>query len=299
MVGFAAIRLREGWVVTVLPTYRSDMKRFALVLTTLALIATACGGESAEPLVGIRASTDPAMGDDRLLFAVNEIGGERRGSPAEDVTVVASPLEDPSRSITSDAVFTWIIEDSIGLYIADVPFDTPGLWQIDFTISTGEPTEPFLIDIKSEPTTVAIGDPAPLVASPTLADRAIDDLTTDSDPLLSLYELSLDEALTNGRKTVVLFATPAFCRSAACGPLVNQTKEIIPKAPDVNFLHIEVYEGFNEVGFVPGFDSLAPAVTAFGLPTEPWMFVMDEQGIVIARLEGVLADGELERILGL
>ena len=89
------------------------MKRLALVLVSLALIATACGGETAEPLIGIRASTDPAVGDSRLLFGVNEIGGERRGSPDEKVSVVASPLEDPSRSVTSDAVFTWIIEDAI------------------------------------------------------------------------------------------------------------------------------------------------------------------------------------------
>lgn len=275
------------------------MKRLVLVFAAVALFAAACGGEAEQPLVGIRASTDPAVGDSRLLFAVNEIGGARRGSPEEVVTVAASPLDDPSRVLTSDTVFTWIIEDAIGLYIADIPFDTAGVWQIDFTISTGDPTEPFLIDIQEEPTTVAIGEMAPVVASPTLSDRPLGDLTTDTDPLLSLYELSLDEALTNGRKTVVLFATPAFCTSAACGPLVDQTKTIVPKAPDVNFIHIEVYEGFNDDGFAPSVDNLAPSVTAFGLPTEPWMFVMDEQGIVIARLEGVLAEGELEGILGL
>lgn len=275
------------------------MKRLAVTVLSFALIAAACGGESGDSLVGIRASTDPAVGDSRLLFAVNEIGGERRGSPEEVVTVVASPLEDPSRSITSEAVFSWIIEDAVGLYVADVPFDTPGLWQVDFTISTGEPTEPFLIDIQPEPATVAIGEKAPLVKTPTLADRPLADLTTDTDPVLSLYEMSLDEALGNGRKTVVIFATPAFCVSAACGPLLAQMKEFIPKAPEVDFLHVEVYEGFNEPGFVPGRESLAPAVTAFGLPTEPWLFVMDEQGFVIARLEGVLANGELEDLLGL
>jgi hypothetical protein len=81
--------------------------------------------------------------------------------------------------------------------------------------------------------------------------------------------------------------------------LLAQTKELIPRAPDVDFLHIEVYEGFNDPGFVLGRESLAPAVTSFGLPTEPWVFVMDEQGVVTARLEGVLVDGELEGLLGL
>jgi hypothetical protein len=135
------------------------------------------------------------------------------------------------------------------------------------------------------------------VKTPTLADRPIEELTTDADPLPALYESSLDDLLENGQKTVVLFATPAYCVSATCGPLVNQAKEILATTSDVNFIHIEVYEGFTEEGFAPDVDHLVPAVVEFGLPSEPWIFVMDEDGVVIARIEGVLGDGELEAIL--
>jgi hypothetical protein len=213
------------------------------------------------------------------------------------VSLVAHSLEAPDNKIEADAIFTWIIPGSIGLYRAYVPFDRAGLWEIDFTISTGEDTEPFLIDVQVEPQTVAIGEPAPRVKTPTLADRPIEELTTDAEPLPALYESSLDDLLENGQKTVVLFATPAYCVSATCGPLVNQAKEILATTSDVNFIHIEVYEGFNEDGFAPDVDHLVPAVVEFGLPSEPWIFVMDEDGVVIARIEGVLGDGELEAIL--
>ncbi len=63
------------------------------------------------------------------------------------------------------------------------------------------------------------------------------------------------------------------------------------------FLHIEVYGGFNEPGFEPDVAHLVPAVVAFGLPTEPWVFVMDEEGVVIGRFDGVLGDGEIESLL--
>ncbi len=274
------------------------MKRLFLAVAVVAVVAGACSSDT-EPLIGLRVSSDSAVGDSRLLFAVNEVDGTRRGSPDEIVTVVASPLDEPDRSYESVADFTWIVEDSIGIYRATVPFDIAGLWQIDFSISTGEPTEPFLVDIQLSPSSVAIGEPAPLIATRTLADSAIEDLTTDDDPVLSLYESSLDDVLQNGRKTVVLFATPGYCVSATCGPLLNQVKDLMPRAPDVDFVHIEVYEGFNEPGFVPDGDHLAPAVDEFGLLNEPWIFVMDESGIVISRLEGVLVDGELEGILGL
>jgi hypothetical protein len=281
-----------------------SVKRFVALGLAFAFVLVSCASddESAQPqtgdvLIGIRASTDPAVGDDRLLFGVNEINGTRRGSPEEMVTIVAHSLEAPDIKIEADAIFTWIVPGSIGLYRAYVPFDRAGLWEIDFTISTGEPTEPFLIDIQAEPQTVAIGEPAPRVKTPTLADRPIEELTTDANPLPVLYESSLDDLLENGQKTVLLFATPAYCVSATCGPLVNQTKEVLAVTPGVNFIHIEVYEGFTEVGFAPDAEHLVPAVLAFGLPSEPWIFVMDEAGIVIARLDGVLGEGELESIL--
>jgi hypothetical protein len=280
------------------------MKRIVIVGLAFALVLVSCSSDgqseqqpSGDVLIGIRASTDPAVGDERLLFAVNEINGTRRGSPDEMVSIVAHSLEAPDNKIEADAIFTWIVPGSIGLYRALVPFDRAGLWEIDFAISTGEATEPFLIDIQAEPQTVAIGELAPRVKTQTLADRPIEELTTDGDPLPALYESSLDELLENGQKTVALFATPAFCVSATCGPLVNQAKQILDTSPGVNFIHIEVYGGFTEPGFAPDVDHLVPAVVAFGLPSEPWIFVMDEDGVVIARFEGVLGEGELEVIL--
>jgi hypothetical protein len=275
------------------------MRRLLLILAVLGLLVSACSSTpEADPLIGIRASTDPAVGDDRLLFAVHELDGTRRGGPDEVVTLVASPLDNPSAELRAEATYAWIIPDAIGLYLASVPFDRPGTWQIDFSISTGEATEPFLVDIKPEPTTVGLGEKAPLVETPTLVNADLADLTTDHDPLLPLYETSLDEALSNGRKTVVIFATPAYCTSAACGPMLEQTKAMAHGYDNVDFIHIEVYGGFNEPEFVPDADHLVPAVVAFGLPSEPWVFVMDEDGVVTGRFDGVLGDGEVETLLG-
>jgi hypothetical protein len=280
------------------------MKRIVATALAFAFVVVSCSSDdqqvqsqNGDVLIGIRASTDPAVGDDRLLFGVNEINGTRRGSPEEMVSIVAHSLEAPDNKFEAEAVFTWVVPGAIGLYRATVPFDRAGIWEIDFTISTGEETEPFLIDIQAEPKTVAIGEPAPRVQTATLSDLPIEELTTDQDPLPVLYESSLDELLENGQKTVAIFATPAYCVSATCGPLVNQAKALVATTPGVNFIHIEVYEGFTEDGFAPDAEHLAPAVLAFGLPSEPWVFVMDEFGVVIARIEGVLGEGELEAIL--
>jgi hypothetical protein len=275
----------------------ATVKKFFALITVLLLVSAACSSEPEETLVGIRASTDPAIGDSRFIFAVNEIGGERRGSPDEVVTFTATPLDAPGTAIEGEAGFVWVVQDGFGLYKADIPFDTAGMWEIEFSVSTGENTEPFLVLVNEDPATVPIGEPAPLVASATVSDTPIEDLTTDDPVQESLYELSLDDALQNGKKTVAIFATPAFCTSAACGPMMAQAKEISSSYPEVNWIHVEVYSGFNEPGFAPDVDHLVPAVVEFGLPSEPWIFVMDENGVVAARLEGVLDDGELEGLL--
>lgn len=274
------------------------MRRILLLTVVLSFFASACSApETANPLIGIRASTDSAVGDNRLLFAVHEISGVRRGGPDEAVSVVASPLDSPDVKYAADATYVPIIDGVTGLYVVHIPFDTAGIWQIDFTVSTGEDTDSFLVDIKEQPLSVAIGEMAPAVATPTLAQFAIKDLTTDPNPLLSMYQMSLDVALTNGQKSVVVFSTPAYCTSSACGPMLDQVKDMVTQFPEVNFLHIEVYEGFRKAGFAPDENHLAPSVVAFGLASEPWVFVVDETGAVSGRFDGVLADGEIESLL--
>ncbi len=270
--------------------------RRLVVIVALVVVATACSSD--EPvLVGIRASVDPAVGDERFLFGVNEISGARRGSPEEQVTLTATSLDSPDSSFDVDAEFVWMVPGAFGIYKAAIPFDVPGQWEIDWEISTGEPTDPFLILVADEPTTVAIGEQAPRSSTPTLADTDLEDLTTDYPVNEAFYELSLDEALENGNKTVAVFATPAYCTSAACGPMMVQVKDLQGSHPDVNWVHIEVYQGFNSDGFAPDVEHLAPAVVDYRLQSEPWIFVMDEQGVVVARIEGVLAEGELEALL--
>ena len=172
------------------------MRRFLVLVVVAALVVAACGSSEDEELIAIRASIDPAVGDERFLFAVNEIDGTRRGSPEEVVTVTARALEDPDDVYEGAADFLWIIEGAIGLYRAPIPFDQAGQWEIGFEISTGEPTQPFLVLVSEQPTTVAVGEQAPILATPTIDTRALEDLTTDDPPYEPFYRMSLDEALT-------------------------------------------------------------------------------------------------------
>ncbi len=104
---------------------------------------------------------------------------------------------------------------------------------------------------------------------------------------------SEDLADVLGKKPVVLlFATPALCQSRVCGPVVDVAEQVKAEyGDDVAFIHMEIYE---DNQYDPKDPKLRPQVEAFGLPTEPWLFVIDKDGKIATRIEGAFSVSELE-----
>jgi hypothetical protein len=103
------------------------------------------------------------------------------------------------------------------------------------------------------------------------------------------YELSIAEAVKSGKPAVIVFATPKFCTSQVCGPTLSIVKDVAKSFPNVNFVHVEPYD----LDKVPEKLEPVPSVTAWGLPSEPWVFVTDSRGRVAAKYEGSVAPSEL------
>ena len=59
----------------------------------------------------------------------------------------------------------------------------------------------------------------------------------------------------------------------------------------MNFIHIEVYRSLTEPG------ELSATMQAWGLSTEPWVYLLDAKGLVAARLEGSASVAEIEPLL--
>ncbi len=259
--------------------------------------STVAGGEATFPAdsFSIVANADIGVGRSRVLFGILEGGGRRLGSPTDGVTISVSHTESPDVVQTETAIFTWIIEGAFGLFRAEFDLGSPGLWRAVVVPEAGDPLPPTGFNVLADTAAPALGEAAPAPQTPTLIDSSFDEITTDPDPDPSFYELSLDEALVNGRRTVVVFSTPAFCQTATCGPLLDIVKGEAPNYPDVDFVHVEVYTNLTDPDFAPIPTNLAPAVLGewWNLPSEPWVFVVDETGTVQARFEGVMAAAEL------
>jgi hypothetical protein len=177
-----------------------------------------------------------------------------------------------------------------------------GLWELQITTTTAEGVEVAVraaLRVAEKSSTPAIGAPAP--PSVTLTSADVEDLSTitsASDPDPDLYKLSIHQALLEEKPLVVVFATPAFCVSATCGPQVEMVSQVKERYRDqANFIHVEVFEDPHLIqGGRPG-GGLVAAVEEWGMPTEPWTFVVDRQGRVQAKFEQFTPAEEIEAAL--
>jgi hypothetical protein len=116
-------------------------------------------------------------------------------------------------------------------------------------------------------------------------------LTSDPHPEPALYQMTVAEALESGRPTVVTFATPAFCTSRLCAPVVESVKAAHAGLGEhANFIHIEIYQSFDPFVYVPEMDE-------WKLQSEPWTFVLDQDGTVVQRFGGPVSPQELQSVL--
>ena len=92
----------------------------------------------------------------------------------------------------------------------------------------------------------------------------------------------VDYADALGKEPIfLLFATPQFCQSRVCGPVVDVAEQVKQLYGDkAAFIHMEIFKE-NDPGKGPN-----QQVRAFHLPSEPWLFAIDENGTVGEVIEG-------------
>ncbi len=145
----------------------------------------------------------------------------------------------------------------------------------------------------------SVGSAAVRSRNKTLGDvERFAELTTGSlhDP--DLYQTTIAEAIETGMPTVVVFASPAFCTDAVCGPQVEVLQELKNRYKgQANFIHVDFYDNPDEIQGDLERARLSPTVREWRLPSIEWTFVIDREGIVSARFEAFATIDELEAAL--
>ncbi|HEV3465540.1 MAG TPA: thioredoxin family protein [Actinomycetota bacterium] len=179
-----------------------------------------------------------------------------------------------------------------GFYGAEVEFPEPGNWMVAATIQAegGRAVGQGGVAVAAE-VPAAVGSKAKPLATPVATSAAGRKKICTREPACPLHEISLDDALKAGKPTVVNFGTPLLCTSQICGPVVDEQMVVADKVGDkASFVHVEIY---------PSRDTSKPvrALTEYGFTTEPWLLVVDRDGVIRARYEGPVTAGQIDTAL--
>lgn len=271
--------------------------------------------EGGAPFVPTILPTSLGVGPSRMLFALIDRDAGTLVSGAEITATYyrlpADPDADPTSAeeVASLDAHPRVLDlravagegeasdaDLTTVYSTNPEFDASGFWGVSLNIDVdGETYQPRMkFWVMEQTPEIAIGSPAPRSEQATLAD--VDDpatISSEAEPTLEMLDETVAEALDTGKPVVVAFVTPAFCVSRFCGPIMDK---VVQPAFDeygdrVEFVHIEPYD-------VPKARAEAvlepvPAVEEWGLRSEPFIFVIDSEGIVRTKLEGVTDLDEL------
>jgi hypothetical protein len=209
------------------------------------------------------------------------------------------PYLAPSDSLVTEPAFrskqAALEGDAIAaIYSSEIELPAPGRYAILALTRAGGELFGATSQIAARPTDSipAVGERPPPVETDTLEDSGGDISSIDTrEPPSDMHEVSFDEVVGE-QPVALLFATPALCQSRVCGPVTDIAVQLKEEYGDqAEFIHQEVWVD-NDLG-----KGLRPPLRAFNLRTEPWLFTVDADGRVAARLEGSFGVNEFEQAL--
>ena len=301
------------------------------LLGALMISAAACGGGDGDAptevvltplpdgvLLPTVISSDLAVGENRFLVGLQD---QETGALVLDADLAFAfflldneegtlKFERDPAPIVIIRSFTHTHEDGVvethgagevGAYRTTVDFDVAGLWGVEVTGTTadGEPLEPLrpTFSVNVEPFGLAVGDAAPRTEQVLVSNvDDIREIDTSENPIPEQHNMTVADAVTSGLPSVIAIATPAFCETQICGPTKDVFDDLYEAYSDVaNFVHVEPYE----VQLVRNgecatlFECRAPIIDEWRLQSEPWVFIVDADGNIAAKFDGLVTFQEM------
>lgn len=300
------------------PLSRRSLLR-AAGTTSLAAALAACAGpadDAADPTPSESAAAPPSSEDigNQAIAAVGLDAPATLTPIVATFEVLTGPagrvpfgiLDDEQQPMLDRAVQLWVVAEGEvvagpieplfygeglgqrGIYIADVELAQPGLFDAVVQVD-GEAVgvAAFSARTPDQSTTYPPGSTFPVVATPTEDDPGeLEDLCT-REPQCSMHAVSLDTVIGTG-PVVLSVATPRFCQTAVCGPVVDVLETVKAElgGDGASFVHAEVY---NDAGTTP-----TQVVNELQLPSEPWTWVIGTDGVVVDRFDGPVVPSLLQ-----
>ena len=210
------------------------------------------------------------------------VAKSRSSAPFARIRARLEPIGVPGRSEPAFGGVTRI-------YVAHLRVPRPGRYWLVAQPNGARIQAVGVLDVGARSRSTAIGAKAPRSQTPTLATAPAEQITTSRPPDVPLLRYSVAGSLAAHRPFVVTFATPRFCTSRTCGPVVDVVEAVRRRFErrGVRFIHVEV---FNRNDPSRGYNRW---MREWGLASEPWVFLVGADGRVKAKFEGSVSEAEL------
>jgi hypothetical protein len=242
-------------------------------------------------------TSDYEPGVNRVSFLVLDKQSRLVSTPTARVWVARQLTQAPFLETTARSESIGVpggaSADAGRIYVARMRLPAPGkYWLLASPVGGNRRVQAIgNVVVRANSAAPAVGDRAIPSRTPTLASTNgnLAALSTSKRPDRNLYRFSVAQALGAKRPFVVAFATPLYCQSRTCGPVVDVVSAVRKRfaSRGIQFIHVEIYAGNDPANGTNRW------VGQWKLPTEPFTFVVDRNGIVRSRFEGAFSVAEL------
>jgi hypothetical protein len=293
--------------------------RAAAFALTVCIVAAGCGGSSSakeepeaakpeettlealwrapgEDVAITPGTTDFGPGSVRLTFLIVDGQGGLVTRPSARIWISRGLKQLPFAQTTarSEAIGVAASDpaDAKEIFVTHLPLAKPGTyWVLAEPVGGRKVQAVGTVVVKQRTAAPDVGEAAIASKTPTLATATLEELSTHRTPDPELYRSSVAAALADRAPFVLVFATPEYCTSRTCGPVVDVVDTVRRKHAEsgIRFIHVEIYKDNDPAKGVNRW------VGEWKLPSEPWVFVVGEDGKIRDRFEGTVSARELER----
>jgi len=279
-------------------------RRWLLVTGTVVLVFMAGCGANAPVTCAAGGGTAPVQENlnvqpqnSTLLVGVNRVSIallDGRQSPVAATGVSIDILNPAGQSIgTRPLENIAAVYGGIPVYVGLAHFPTAGQYELVVTghAAAGPVDGHAFVTVASSGPEIAVGAHVPALHQAVLTDPGVTLSMVDSGvPPDTWHDQTIAGALAAHQPMVLFFGQPGFCPSKTCGPTVAILKQLCTQyCGQFSFQHIEtdfpasVNQVFNN-----------PAFRAFGLPSDPWVYFVNSNGVVTDRFEGPITITQLQ-----
>jgi protein SCO1/2 len=249
-------------------------------------------------------STVVRAGPNRIVVTVSDPNNREIAAPDVLASFTFRSTDDASLApVEVQGSFIWVVRGGKAAYVAEMTLPRAGGYGATITLDgpAGRVgSAAFTMVAREQSPTPPIGAAAPSVRTPIAADVGgnLQLISTDVFPDPRFYEHSVDELLVAHTPFVFTIYSPAFCPTTACGPLLRYMKEIATEFPAMSFVHAEPYLMRDLGGRIqPEYEgngyAWAAWSQAYGIPVEPYVFVVGADGRIVASFELIVGSDEI------